>query len=183
MKTVLRILCVIPFILFSLTVLNSQSLKNLEDNNGFKKYKLGSRFVLSTGVKMKNEEGGDKVVIDYTTETISDIPVKTIELIYLRDTLSKIVVRVLPEFYSSLLEACINSFGQPTEDNRTGTGNYSTERYIWKGKRFNLEYYYNYPSVSGGGYGKKDLFLSYTLNDFIQRMQRTKTGNYSAKDF
>ena len=74
--------------------LQAQSLKNLDENNGFKKYKLGSKFVMGYGVKHKDTDGADKIVIDYLKETIGDIPVKAVELYYLRDTLAKIIVKV-----------------------------------------------------------------------------------------
>ena len=77
--------------------LQAQTLKSLDDNNGFKKYKLGSKFVLGTGVKYKDPEGADKVVIDYANEKIGDIPVKSIEVYYLRATLARFIVRVCPE--------------------------------------------------------------------------------------
>lgn len=186
MKLFCRLLCVFTCFIINITVLKGQSLKTLEEINGFKKYKLGSRFVLGTGIKTKNEAGGDKVVIDYTTEKIGDIPVKSIELFYLRDTLSRIVVRVLPEFYKNLLEALTNSFGEATENKSSyaSSGNdYYIDRFFWNTKKFNLEYYYFHPTVSGGGYGTTDLHLAYTLNDYNTRQQRTKAGNYSAKDF
>ena len=62
-----------------------------------KKYKLSSKFVLGLGVKHKDPDGADKIVIDYTKDMIGDIPVKTIELYYLKDTLAKIIVNVSPE--------------------------------------------------------------------------------------
>ena len=37
--------------------LQAQSLKNLDENNGFKKYKLGSKFVMGYGVKHKDAIG------------------------------------------------------------------------------------------------------------------------------
>ena len=74
--------------------LQAQSLKNVDENNGFKKYKLGSKFVMGYGVKHKDTDGADKIVIDYLKETIGDIPVKAVELYYLKDTLAKIIVKV-----------------------------------------------------------------------------------------
>jgi hypothetical protein len=71
--------------LFATITTRSQSLKSLEDNNGFKKHKLGSKFVMGLGIKNKDEDGADRVIIDYTKDMIGDIPVKTIELYYLRD--------------------------------------------------------------------------------------------------
>src|SRR6185503_1142511 len=101
---------------FTTATLQAQSIKSLEENNGFKKYKLGSKFVLGLGIKNKDEEGADKIVIDYTKDMIGDIPVKTIELYYLKDTLSRIIVRVSPEYYLKLIEAVKSSFEQPTQD-------------------------------------------------------------------
>ena len=191
----ISILCIYLFSLSSLsiTALQAQSLKSLDDNNGFKKYKLGSKFVLGTGVKNKDAEGADKVIIDYAKESIGDIPVKAIELYYLKDTLAKIIVRISPEYYAKLAEAVRNSFGQPTQDLSNNekvshdtaalSPNYYKDDHIWKTKRLRMEYYYSYPKVSSGAYGIKDLHLLYALNDYGQRLQRVKRGVNSAKNF
>ena len=172
--------------------MQAQSLKNLEDNNGFKKYKLGSKFVLGLGVKYKDAEGADKIVIDYAKETIGDIPVKTIELYYLKDTLAKIIVQVPPEYYEKLINACKSSFGQPTKDfsnnekvklDSTASVNYYKDNYIWKATRMRMEYFYLYPKVSSGAYGTRSLYLTYILNDYGQRLQRVQRGINSAKNF
>lgn len=169
-----------------------QSLKSLEDNNGFKKYKLGSKFVLGLGVKQKDPDGADKITIDYTKDMIGDIPVKAIELYYLRDTLSRIIVRISPEYYEKLIEALKNSFGQPTQDlsynekikidSAVTIGSYKDD-YLWKAKRINLQYYYMYPRTTGGAYGNKTLYLAYSLNDYVPRLQRSKKGASGAKNF
>jgi len=189
--SLLRISFFLIGVLMVLTV-QAQNLKNLEDNNGFKKYKLGSKFVLGLGVKHKDEEGADKIVIDYLNETIGDIPVKTIELYYLRDTLSKIIVRISPEYYVKLIDACKNSFGEPTKDfssnekvkfDSTVSVNSFKDNYIWKANRLRLEYFYFYPKISNGGYGSKSLYLSYILNDYGQRLQRAKRAANASKNF
>ena len=178
--------------LFSLTTSKAQSLKSLEDNNGFKKYKLASKFVLGLGIKNKDAEGADKIVIDYANETIGDIPVKSIELYYLKDTLAKIIVKVPPEFYEKLIDALKNSFGQPTQDfsknekvnfDSTSSANYYKDNFLWKATRIRLEYLYTYPKASGGGYGAKNLQLVYSMNDYGQRLQRVQKGVNSAKNF
>jgi len=172
--------------------IQAQSLKNLEDNNGFKKYKLGSKFVLGLGVKHKDPEGADKIVIDYTKDMIGDIPVKTIELYYLKDTLAKIIVQVSPEYYEKLIAACKGSFGPPNKDfsnnekvkfDSTGSVNYYKDNYIWKATRLRLEYFYLYPKISSGAYGTRNLYLAYILNDYGQRLQRVQRGINSAKNF
>ena len=170
----------------------SQTLKSLEENNGFKKYKLGSKFVLGLGIKQKDPDGADKITVDYTKDMIGDIPVKAIELYYLRDTLSKIIVRISPEYYEKLIDALKNSFGQPTQDfsfnekikadSNVTIGSYKDD-YLWKGNRIRLQYLYMYPKTSGGAYGNKTLYLAYSLNDYGQRLQRTKKGVTSAKNF
>ncbi len=169
-----------------------QSLKSLEDNNGFKNYKLGSKFVLGLGVKHKDVDGADKIVIDYTKEMIADIPVKSIELYYLKDTLAKIIVNVSPEYYEKLIDACKNGFGQPTKDfssnekvkfDSSASTNYYKDNYIWKANRLRLEYYYLYPKITSGAYGTRTLYLAYILNDYGQRVQRVQKGNNSAKNF
>lgn len=172
--------------------MQGQSLKSLEDNNGFKKYKLGSKFVLGLGIKHKDEDGADKIVIDYTKDMIGDIPVKAIELYYLRDTLAKIIVRISPEYYEKLIDACKNSFGQPTKDfssndkvkfDSTVYANSFKDNYIWKANRLRLEYFYFYPKISTGAYGARTLYLTYILNDYGQRLQRAQRGANSAKNF
>ena len=172
--------------------MQAQSLKSLDDNNGFKKYKLGSKFVLGLGIKHKDEDGADKIVIDYSKEMIGDIPIKAIELYYLRDTLAKIIVRISPEYYEKLIDGCKNSFGPPTQDFSSNekvkfdsavSVNSYKDNYIWKTNRLRLEYYYFYPKISSGAYGNKDLHLAYVLNDYGKRLQRVQRGTNSAKNF
>jgi len=69
---------------------------------------------MGLGIKQKDEDGADKIVVDYTKDMIGDIPVKAIELYYVRDTLAKILVRISPEYYEKLNDGVRNSFGQPT---------------------------------------------------------------------
>ena len=190
-KSLFRTACLLTGIL-AISNIQAQSLKNLEDNNGFKKYKLGSKFVLGLGVKYKDAEGADKIVIDYTKDMIGDIPVKTIELYYLKDTLAKIIVQVSPEYYEKLIAACKSSFGQPTKDfsnnekvksDSTTSVNYYKDNYIWKATRLRMEYFYLYPKISSGAYGTRSLYLAYILNDYGQRLQRIQRGINSAKNF
>jgi len=172
--------------------MQAQSLKSLEENNGFKKYKLSSKFVLGLGIKHKDADGADKIVIDYTKDMIGDIPVKTIELYYLKDTLAKIVVNISPEYYEKLIDACKGSFGEPTKDfssnekvkfDSTVSSNYNKDNYIWKANRLRLEYFYFYPKITSGAYGTRTLYLGYILNDYGQRVQRVKKGANPAKNF
>jgi hypothetical protein len=172
--------------------LNAQSLKSLDENNGFKRYKLGSKFVLGYGVKHKDPDGADKIVIDYLKETIGDIPVRAVELYYLKDTLAKIIVKVSPEYYAKLIEAVKGSFGPPTQDissnekakfDTTFSPHLYKDDYLWKTSRLRLEYFYSYPKISGGAYGAKELYLSYVLNDYGHRLQRVQRGAGSAKNF
>jgi len=182
-------------VLFTPFVLNAQSLKSLDDNNGFKTHKLGSKYTSLYGLKSKEEDGSEKVVINSTADKIGDIQVKTIELYYLKDTLAKIIVKVSPEYHARLIEASKNSFGIPTQnlsDNETTrkaknenltAGKYYRDQYIWKTKRINLEYFYQYPVVDATAYTQKDLHLSFALNDYATRLTRAKKGTYTAKDF
>jgi len=172
--------------------MQAQNLKSLEDNNGFKKYKLGSKFVLGLGIKHKDQDGADKIVIDYTKEMIGDIPIQAIELYYLRDTLAKIIVRISPEYYAKLIDLCKNSFGEPTRDfssnekvkfDSTVSVNSFKDNYIWKANRLRLEYFYLYPKISSGAYGAKMLYLTYILNDYGQRLARVQKGTNSARNF
>ena len=172
--------------------LQAQSLKSLEENNGFKKYKLSSKFVLGLGIKHKDADGADKIVIDYTKEMIGDIPVKSIELYYLKDTLAKIIVNISPEYYAKLIEACKSSFGEPTKDfssnekvkfDSTASTTYYKDNYIWKANRLRLEYFYFYPKITSGAYGTRTLYLAYILNDYGQRVQRAQKGANSAGNF
>lgn len=188
----------IPFLAFVIiafsapSAIYSQSIKNLEDNNGFKKYKLGSKFVLGIGIKNKDADGADRVIIDYAKESIGDIPVKATELYYLKDTLSKIIVRISPEYYEKLIDAMRNSFGPATQDvsnnekinkDSSVNVNYYKDEFIWKANRFRLHYYYSYPKSAGGGYGIKDLHLTYIFNDYGLRLQRALRGANQAKNF
>jgi hypothetical protein len=173
----------------------AQSIKKLDENNGFKKYKLGSRYQSVYGIKNKQEDGSFKVVIGYVPDKIGNIPVKTIELVYLKDTLAKIIVTISPEYNPQLLEGVKNSFGSPTQDlsdnettrkskdKETRTGSSDLNRYVWKTKKINLEYFYSYPKFVGDSYSSKDLHLMYALNDYSARLERSKKGTTSAKDF
>jgi hypothetical protein len=190
-KILFCIFCLLAGVL-AISNIQAQSLKNLEDNNGFKKYKLGSKLVLGLGVKYKDAEGADKIVIDYTKDMIGDIPVKTIELYYLKDTLAKIIVQVSPEYYEKLIAACKSSFGQPTKDvsnnekvkfDSTASLNYYKDNYVWKAIRLRMEYFYQYPKIGSGAYGTRNLYLLYILNDYGQRLQRVQRGVNSAKNF
>jgi len=178
--------------LLMITNIQAQSLKSLEENNGFKKYKLSSKFVLGLGIKHKDADGADKIVIDYTKEMIGDIPVKSIELYYLKDTLAKIIVNISPEYYEKLIAACKGSFGEPTKDfssnekvkfDSTVSTNYNKDNYIWKANRLRLEYFYLYPKITSGAYGTRTLYLTYILNDYGQRAQRVQKGANSARNF
>lgn len=180
--------------LVSLSV-KSQGLKMLESNNGFKNYKLGSKYTSVYGIKNKDEDGADKVVIGYTTEKIGEIPVQLIELYYLKDTLSKILVHISPENHTKLLEGCKNSFGQPTTDfsdnettrkaknDNSNSGNSYRDQYVWKATKLSMEYIYIYPKVSGNAYSARELSLNYSINNFNARLQKSKKGNLSGKDF
>jgi hypothetical protein len=181
-------------ILLSLSV-QSQGLKMLESNNGFKNYKLGSKYSSIYGIKNKDEDGADKVVISYTAEKIGEIPVQLIELFYLKDTLSKILVHVSPENHAKLLEGCKNSFGLPTTDvsdneatrkaknDNSNSGNSYRDQYLWKATKLSMEYIYIYPKVSGNAYTARELSLNYSLNNFNTRLQKAKKGTLSGKDF
>ncbi len=188
---------VVMTILFSGTLLSAgaQDLTRLDQNNGFKSYKLGSRYDVTLGVKVKQEDMTDKVTINYTRDKIGDISIKQIDLTYIKDTLVKIVVTVEPDQHEPLLSAMKNSFGEPTKDlsdneatrkakKQTGNlGNYMTDRYLWETTKLNLEYNYYYPQYSGGAGSIKRLFIAYSLNSFAQRLERMKESKYSAKDF
>lgn len=189
-KNLCRIFSLLVGLLMMINM-QAQSLKNLEENNGFKKYKLSSKFVLGLGVKHKDPDGADKIVIDYTKDMIGDIPVKTIELYYLKDTLAKIIVNVSPEYYEKLIDACKSSFGEPTKNFSSNekvkldstVTNYYKDNYIWKTNRLRLEYFYLYPKITSGAYGTRTLYLAYILNDYGQRVQRAQKGANSAKNF
>ena len=185
-------ICFSAVAMLMMASLHAQSLKNLDENNGFKKYKLGSKFVLGYGVKHKDPDGADKIVIDYLKESIGDIPVKAVELYYLKDTLAKIIVRVSPEYHAKLIDAVKSSFGPPTQDISSNEKiNFDTsfsphlykDDYLWKASRLRLEYFYSYPKISGGAYGVKNLYLAYVLNDYGQRIQRARRATNAAKNF
>jgi hypothetical protein len=191
MKYVLLFFSVLSIAILPISVAHGQSLKGLDDNNGFKKYKLGAKFVIGQGVKTKDPEGSDKVNVGYVNETIGDIPVKAIELYYARDSLGKIIVRISPEYYEKLLVALKGAFGQPTQNftsnekvnpDSSASVNFYKDDFQWKTNRLRLNYVYAYPKTAGA-YGIKELYLVYALNDFGQRLNRAKVGTNSAKNF
>jgi len=194
MKTILSVLLSAALIL-STSIINAQGLKGLDDKYGFKSYKLGSKYTSVNGTKGKDESGAEKVVINNTTEMIGEIPIKSIELFYLRDTLSRIEVKVSPENHAKLIEACKSSFGTPTDDfcdneaTRTKknenltTGKYYHDQYKWKATKVTLDYYYQYPIASGDPYAVKDLYIAYSLNNYAIRLLNAKKGAYNPKDF
>ena len=191
MKCILLSFFIFSVSILSTSVVNGQSLKSLDDNNGFKKHKLGSKFVIGQGVKSKDPEGSDKVNVGYVNETIGDIPVKAIELFYARDTLGKIIVRISPEYYEKLLNALKGAFGQPTQNftsndkvnpDSSASVNFYKDDFQWKTNRLRLNYVYAYPKTAGA-YGIKELYLVYALNDYGQRLNRAKIGASSAKNF
>lgn len=194
MKNLFRIAnCIFLVLLISVATF-SQSTKNLDNNNGFKDFKLGSKYTSLYGVKSKDESGADKVAVSFTQEKIGDIPVKTIELFYLNDALARIVVRVSPENHAKLLEACKSIFGASSEDlcdnkateENTGVsipGNNYKDRFLWKGKLLTLEYFYSYPKISGGANQVKDLHLQYSINDYENKLKTAKKEKYSTGDF
>lgn len=194
MKRIISIL----FLLASpalMIALHAQGLIKLDDNNGFKNYKLGTRYTPSYGVKTKQDDGSDKVVVGYVTDRIGDIPVKSIELVYIRDTLATISVNVEPDYADKLVTALKNSFGDPTADSsdneatrklkpkKGNTGSFYTDRLIWKASRIGLEYYYFYPEYSSGGGAVKSLKLIYSLNNFSLTLSKSDNSKYSSKDF
>lgn len=191
MKHILRY-CFLIIGIFHIINTQGQGIKSLEQNNGFKNYKLGSKFVLGLGVKAKQPDGSDKIIIDYAKESIGDIPVKAVDLYYFKDTLGKIVVRVSPEYYVKLIEALNNSFGAHTQDlssndkvtlDSMANVSYYKDDYIWKASKIRLEYLYVYPKNGAGSYGTRELSLIYSLNDLGLRSQRAKTGANTAKNF
>jgi len=195
MKKALFFILPATLLILSSLMTKAQGLKSLDEKNGFKNYKLGSKYTPVNGTKAKDESGAEKVVINSTKDMIGEIPIKSIELFYLRDTLARIEVKVSPENHAKLIEAGKNSFGTPTADNcdnvatRTKknenltAGKYYYDRYKWKASKITLDYYYQYPIVSGDPYAVKDLYIAYSLNNYATRLQNSKKGTYSPKDF
>ncbi len=194
MKNAIRYIAVLPACILLSVAAFTQTIKKLEDNNGFKKYKLGSKYLSLYGIKNPLPDGSDKVAVMSSWEKIGDIPVQNIELIYIRDTLARILVRMEPRYNVPLLEASKNSFGPFTfdsSDNETtrklnkpvASKTVFKDRYIWKGRKMNLEYYHIYPQYTGDAYSNRDLQLVYSLNDYSIRLRRASQKRYSAKDF
>lgn len=182
MKTAILLIASCAFFL----TLHSQSIKQLETNNGFKKYKLGSKYQGIYGAKAKQDDGSEIVTIGSNSgEKVGDIPVKSLELIYLSDILSRIIVHFEPNNNSKLLEALKSSFGQPSESSSTASKDGTTQinKHTWKGSKLNLEYFYGYPKVSGSGNSFEQLRLSYSINNYSAKLDNSKKGKYSAKDF
>ena len=180
--------------------LPAQSLKKLQDNNGFKNHKLGSRYTSLYGVKAKQNDGTEMVVIN-TQETIGSIPVQSIDLIYLSDTLARIVVHVETTYNESLLNACKQSFGPYTKDISDNARTRSqavqdsaataigssrernlTDAFLWSAKGVSLEYQYTYPKLTGDHYAVHRLELIYSVSNYDARFNRLK-NKYSSSDF
>src|SRR5205814_4327557 len=118
--------------------------------------------------KTKQADGSEIVTIgSYAREKVGDIAVSSIELIYLSDILSKIIVHFEPQNNSKLLDALKGSFGQPSESSSMASKDGSTQlnKYVWKGSKLNLEYFYGYPKASGSSNAFEQLRLSYSLNN------------------
>jgi hypothetical protein len=173
----------------------SQNNKKLAENNGFKTYKMGSKYQKVYGLKSKQPDGSEVVVIDYTRDKIGDIPVKTIDLYYVRDSLAKIIVHFESHYSVKLLEACMGSFGNASKnlsDNEATqkekpsdnpkSSNY-TDRHVWEAAKLSMEYFYTYPKLQGDAYARRDLYLNYSVKDYSQRLARIDKGKYSPKDF
>lgn len=195
MKIILSALLPAAVLVLSTSIINAQGLKGLDDKYGFKNYKLGSKYTPVNGTKVKDESGAEKVVIHRTDEMIGEIPIKSIELYYLRDTLARIEVKVSPENHAKLIEACKNSFGTPTDDfcdneatrkkknENLTTGKYYRDQFKWKASKINLDYFYEYPIISSDPYATKNLFIAYSLSNYAIRLQNAKKGTYTPKDF
>ena len=183
MKTAILLIavCIVFF-----STLHSQTTKQLDTNNGFKKYKLGSKYQGVYGAKSKQADGSEIVAIGSNThEKVGDIPVSSIELVYLSDILSRIIVHFEPNNNSQLLDALKGSFGQPSESSSTASKDGSTQinKSTWKGSKLTLEYFYGYPKVSGSSNSFEQLRLLYSINNYSAKLENSKKGKYSAKDF
>jgi hypothetical protein len=161
----------------------AQTAKKVDENNGFKKYKLGSRYQLVYGSKMKQADGSDLVKVPAMNEKIGDIPCTSIDLVYISDVLSRIIVHFEPQQNAKLLEACKSSFGPSTQDLSAQEGVSQVNNYAWKGGKVTMEYYYRYPKVSGSSNTVQDLHLAYSYNDYSSKLDNSKKGKYSSKDF
>jgi hypothetical protein len=183
MKTALFLIAVC---FISLSVLQAQSTKQLDANNGFKKYKLGSKYQGVYGTKIKQSDGSELVSIgSQVGEKVGDIPVKSVELIYISNLLSRIIVHFEPHNSSKLLDALKGSFGEPSETSSDASKDGQTQinKSKWKGSKLVLEYFYGAPKASGSSNSFEQLRLIYSLNNYAAKLEGSKKSNYSAKDF
>ncbi len=181
MKT---IFLAVASILLGISYSDAQTAKKIDDNNGFKKYKLGSRYQLVYGAKAKQPDGSDLVHLPAMNEKIGDIPVTSVDLIYVSDLLSKIIVHFESRQNAKLLEACKGSFGNPqdlSETSRAGTN--QVNHYLWKGNKVKMEYVYTYPKASGSSNAVENLQLVYAYNDYDKKVEGSNKNKYSSKDF
>jgi hypothetical protein len=186
---------ILLFAVLVFSSLHAQDIKSLDERNGFKNFKLGSKYTAVYGGKAKEESGAEKVTITRTEEKIGEIPIKTIELFYLRDTLARIEIKISPENHAKLIEACKGAFGPATDDfcdneetrkkkNENLTmGKYYRNQYKWKGIKVNLDYFYQYPIISSDPYAVKELYIAYSITDYAKRLDAAKKAGYSPKDF
>lgn len=171
----------------------SQNLQKLDENNGFRQYKLGSLYNPAYGAKTNFIDGVERVIVKNTIEYISDIPVESIELFYTKDTLSQIILRFKRENGYKLKDACESAFGKPTKDesNTEVTRMFDKKQekdltfgdnyhLIWQAKSFKLSYHFYLPQ--GWLDTSNNCHLVYKSNDYEKRAQRAKK-KYTSNDF
>lgn len=171
----------------------SQGIDKLQDNNGFKSYKLGTIYNHSYGEKTKFLDEIYRVIVQSKNEYIDDIPVQKVELFYIKDTLCRIILRFNRFDGYKLKNACETAFGTPTKDksNTEATRMFNKKQekdllngdyysLLWLTKTFEFSYYYGLPQ--GWLDNSDNCRLVYNLNDFDKRAQRAKK-KYNSADF
>jgi hypothetical protein len=183
----------LTIVILTYNICYSQSVKTLEDNNGFRQYKLGSIYSSSYGTKEKYITGVQRVTLENAIEYISDIPVNVIELFFINDSLAQIILRFKTEYGYQLKDACESAFGKATKnDSNTETTRMfdKTQKKIslndyyslkWLTNKFTFSYYYSLPITFGDNL-LSSCHLVYTINDYDKRVQRAKK-KVSPNDF
>jgi len=142
-------------ILLISSLVHSQSVKDLDDKNGFKSYKLGTSKELIDKifgiVKVGPKE--NYIVIRNPEKKVFDFNVKRVELTFDKDNLLGCIDIILEEGQRNLEIGVLAPYFEALFGNKTGWGEVgdSGDGYErWAGKNVGLEVYYHYKGYQIG---------------------------------
>jgi hypothetical protein len=162
---------------------HSQSIAALDNNNGFKHFKFGMH-KSSFGERQfyTVENGGAERCVITGIESIGDIKVKDVELYFVEGYLAKIIVNI--PYGSSLFDACVSAFGQPSRPCfRSDYVEGETRECEWIGNKVKLHFYYgynyNFNSKSIGDSYSTRAYLRYELVNYDKMRDAARSKYYS----